>query len=279
MSQNDDGSARLLDRKALIEADIAELRTQARLGEIDAATASELELRYLADLEAVAAELSPPAGDSYEVDDQTPEPSAQVAEPASLRRLLIGAIVVVTVLTGGVWWLADRAFPDLEEPARPASSVGLEVSPADAEAVAGLSLDELAAVVSAHPETNALRLSFADRLLESGRRQEALEEYLVVADNLPTDAEGSHALARIGYLAYVTGQADASVDYLRQSLQRNERNQEARLFLGLVLLYGYADPEALDLLEEVAAIPDLPEDVRQQVETALIDGRNLEDAP
>ncbi len=75
-------------------------------------------------------------------------------------------------------------------------------------------------------------------------------------------------------MAYITGQPHAAEQYVRASLTADPANDEAKLFLGFILLYGMEDPEAaIPWLEEVAAIPNLPATIASQVEAALEEAR------
>jgi len=70
----------------------------------------------------------------------------------------------------------------------------------------------------------------------------------------------------------VTGQPDAAVDYLNQSLEKDPANLEATLFLGIDYLYGLNDAEsALPLLQTVMDDPDIPSDLKSQIQTAIDD--------
>jgi hypothetical protein len=76
-------------------------------------------------------------------------------------------------------------------------------------------------------------------------------------------------------MAYQTGQPEAAKQYLENSLTVDPTNQETKLFLGFVLLYGLDDAEgAIPLLEEIVAIPDLPSELLHSVEAALDEARN-----
>jgi tetratricopeptide (TPR) repeat protein len=133
---------------------------------------------------------------------------------------------------------------------------------------------ELEAVVAAHPESNAMRLALAALYFDRGDYLEAMEHYLAVLDNAPTPEEEAVALARVGWMAYITEQPQTAVAYLEQSIAKDPSYGEAKLFLGVVLLYGMEDPAgALPLLEEVLAMPDLPSELRPEVEQMVAEAR------
>ncbi|MDR9450479.1 MAG: hypothetical protein RI637_04600, partial [Acidimicrobiia bacterium] len=59
------------------------------------------------------------------------------------------------------------------------------------------------------------------------------------------------------------------------SLTVDPTNDETKLFLGFVLLYGLEDPDgALPWLEEVAQISELPPSILSQVEAAIAEARS-----
>lgn len=242
--------------------DLEELSEQAASGELDEATAEELRAGYQAELEAVeqalqdAKSASRPAG-------PPPERSSRRAMAGAL--LLIGAFTVVILL-------AARAL-------RPEEA---SQQPSDAPAAAGdaTTLEQMEQVLAAHPEVNAMRLALADRYFEQGDYSSALNHYLVVASSEATPEEESRALGRIGWMAYITGQVEAAEQYLTASLDVEPGYVEGKLFLGLVRLYGLDDPAgAIPLLEDVVALPDLPPELRAEVEGALEEARSATEAP
>ncbi|MDH5616261.1 MAG: tetratricopeptide repeat protein, partial [Acidimicrobiia bacterium] len=158
------------------------------------------------------------------------------------------------------------------EPASPATDSGapgeLTIDPNT------VSNEQLEEVIAQNPEINAMRLALADRYFDEESFSKALDHYLTVAENNPTPAEEGRALSRIGWMAYITGQPEAAEQYLRTSLTADPTNDETKLFLGFVLLYGLGDADgAIPWLEEVAAIPNLPPSLLAQVEAALDEAR------
>jgi tetratricopeptide (TPR) repeat protein len=138
-----------------------------------------------------------------------------------------------------------------------------------------VSNEQLEAIVAQNPDINAMRLALANRYFEEQDYGKALDHYLTVAENNPTPSEEGLALSRIGWMAYQTGQPEAAKQYLENSLTVDPTNQETKLFLGFVLLYGLDDAEgAIPLLEEIVAIPDLPSELLHSVEAALDEARN-----
>ncbi len=242
--------------------DLEEVSEQVASGELDEATAQELRAGYEAELEAVEQALqrtktsTRPAG---------PPPGRSPRRAMGGALLLIGAFTVVILL-------AARAL-------RPE---GGSQQPSDAPAAASeaTTLEQMEEVLAAHPEVNAMRLALADRYFEQGDYSRALEHYLVVASSEATPEEESRALGRIGWMAYITGQVEEAERYLTASLDAEPDNVEGKLFLGLVRLYGLDDPAgAIPLLEDVVALPDLPPELRAEVERALEEARSAAGEP
>jgi hypothetical protein len=76
-------------------------------------------------------------------------------------------------------------------------------------------------------------------------------------------------------MAYITGAPEAADQYVRAGIDLDATNVEAKLFLGFVTLYGLGNPvEAIPLLEEVAALPELPLNILTQVEDALAEAQS-----
>ncbi|NIA24957.1 MAG: tetratricopeptide repeat protein [Gammaproteobacteria bacterium] len=248
--------ARLTERRDLIARDIQELADQVDAGEIDEATAQDLRARYeqdLAEAEAQLNELPAEPSAPEEAPIETPE------QGRSTKRILIGAGILVAAFTGILVLVISSA-----QTSPPVSNTA---SQSDAGATA---LEQMKAAVAANPDIIEMRLALADQYFEADDFSNALDQYLMVLDQNPTDGEASHTLARVGWLAYVTGQNEAAVDYIDQALKKDPTNLEATLFLGIINLYGLEDPEAaIPLLEEVLAEPNLPPQLRVNIENAL----------
>jgi tetratricopeptide (TPR) repeat protein len=142
------------------------------------------------------------------------------------------------------------------------------------------SRQELESIIAAHPESLAMRLALADLYFDDGDYSASLPHYLGVLEGEPTPLEESRALGRIGWMAYLTGQTTAAADYLEASLEADPDNGEGKLFLAVVLFEGSGDAAgAIPLLEEVLAIPGLPDDMRQAVGAVLDEARSVLESP
>jgi len=257
----------LEERRKIAARDLAELAEQVEAGEIDEATAGTLRANYQAEIDDVEAKLDQlPALDKKHSIEANLEPTG--VQPRSTRRAVIGSVLVIAALSVAIFFAARDINP---EPAATDSAApgALTVDP---NSVTNEQLEE---VVAQNPNINAMRLALADRYFEEQDYGKALDHYLTVAENNPTPVEEGVALSRIGWMAYQTGQPEAAEQYLQTSLTVDPTNQETKLFLGFVLLYGLDDAEAaIPWLEEIAAIPDLPPDILHTVEAALDEARN-----
>ncbi len=248
--------ARLTERRDLIARDIQELADQVDVGEIDEATAQELRARYEQDLAEAEAQLN----------ELPTEPSATEETPVeapeqgrSTKRILVGAGILVAAFTVVLVLVISST-----QTAPPISGAAPLTNSSNPE------IQQMEAAVAANPDIIEMRIALADQYFEANDFSNALNQYLAVLDKDPTDAEASHTLGRVGWLAYVTGQNEAAVQYIDQALKRDHTNLEATLFLGIVDLYGLEDPEsAIPLLEQVLAEPNLPSQLRADIEKAL----------
>jgi len=248
--------ARLTERRDLIARDIQELADQVDAGEIDEATAQELRARYEQDLAEAEAQLNELPTESSTTEEATVEEPQQ---GRSTKRILVGAGILVAAFTVVLVLVISST-----QTSPPASNAASPINPSSAE------LQQMEAAVAANPDIIEMRIALADQYFEANDFSNALNQYLAVLDKDPTDAEASHTLGRVGWLAYVTGQNEAAVQYIDQALKRDPTNLEATLFLGIVDLYGLEDPEsAIPLLEKVLAEPSLPPQLRADIETAL----------
>lgn len=245
--------------------DLEELRQQIADGEIDPEAAAELRTRYESDLAIAEAELTelPQAA--------TPTPAA--ARPAKARvpqtrRILVGAAVVLVVLTAGIVVIARSGDDTPPSAADPASAATLPADEGDAIA-------QLEAAVAAQPDNAPMRLALANLYFERRDYVAAMNHYSMLLSGQPTPQEAAVANARIGWMSYDgLGEPAMAVEFLEAAVAADPGYGEAKLFLGVVLLYGLEDPvAALPYLEEVLDLPDLPEELRPEVETMVEEAR------
>jgi len=97
------------------------------------------------------------------------------------------------------------------------------------------------------PDDLAARLDLAHRYLDAGRVEEALEEYAVVLELDPDDAE---ALAHVGMILYLGERPQEALASVDRALETDPDYPEALFFRGVILLRGLDRPdEAIDALE------------------------------
>jgi tetratricopeptide (TPR) repeat protein len=259
----------LEERREIAIRDLTELAEQVEAGEIDEATADTLRASYQSEVDAVEAEIGAlPASNEKKAAEAIGRPAG--TQTRSTRRAVIGSVLVIAALSVAIFLAAG----DIDStPATTAAGSGgpgdLTIDPNS------VSNEQLEEVVAQNPNINAMRQALADRYFEQQDYSPALEHYLYIAENDPTPAEEGRALSRIGWMAYVTGQPEAAEQYVQTSLTVDPTNDEAKLFLGFILLYGRDDAEgALPWLEEVAQIPNLPEAIQTQVQDAIAEARN-----
>jgi tetratricopeptide (TPR) repeat protein len=262
----------LEERRGIAMRDLAELAEQVEAGEIDEETAKPLRANYQAEFDQVTDQLgllpSPNRQPAHET--KTENETKEGPQPRSARRAIIGSVLVIAALSVAIFLAAGDIDPEPATTAPEAgASGGLSVDPNS------VSNEQLEEVVAQNPTLNAMRLALADRYFEDQDYGRALDHYLFIVENNPTPAEEGRALSRVGWMAYVTDQPEAAEQYVQTSLTADPTNDEAKLFLGFILLYGLEDAEAaIPWLEEVANVPNLPAAIMEQVETALNDARN-----
>ncbi len=243
-------------RRALIEADIRDVRRQLAADELDAATARQLIERYRQELDSIEAG----------TDDGVPE---QAGPARSGRRLagtllLIGAVVAVSVTA----YLAIR-------PREGGFVTGNAEAPVDLSEVTN---DQMEAVIAANPdvpEIAAMRLSLADRYFEAGEFSNALPHYLGALDGVLDRTRRSRALARVGWMTFESGNPAIARSYLEEALAVDSSYAEAHLFLGLLLLAEEDAPGALEHLEPLLDEEYLPEGTRRAIEERIAEARRL----
>ena len=258
----------LEERREIAVRDLTELAEQVEAGEIDQATAETLRASYQAEVDSVEAELGAlPAPSKKQVAESETRPAGM--QSRSTRRAVVGSVLVIAALSVAIFLAAG------EIDSTPATTATGSAAPGDLTVDPdSVSNEQLEEVVAQNPDINAMRMALADRYFEEEDYGKALDHYLTIAGNSPTPAEEGRSLTRIGWMAYTTGQPEAAEQYLQSSLTVDPTNDETKLFLGFVLLYGLNDAEgALPWLEEVAEVPELPPTLLTQVETAIAEAR------
>ena len=257
----------LAERRDLIRRDLDELAAQVEKAEIGAATADRLRANYQAELELLDSALRELPEGPHEPAGAADAPEIVAPHSRSPRRMVVGSLVVITALSVAIGFAARDAEPQNSQPI--SSSPGeLIVDPAT------VSNEQLETVVAANPNINGMRMALADRYFAAEDYGAALDHYLYIADNGPSPEEATKALARIGWMAYISGLADEAKTYVEASLTADPTNAEATLFLGFITLYGLGDAEtAIPQLEAALDLPNLSANVISQIEDALTEAR------
>jgi tetratricopeptide (TPR) repeat protein len=261
----------LEERIRLAQQDIEDLQRQVDDGELDEDTAADLEARYRSDLES--------AEDALKGMPQAKKPSRPAAKqqpaPASsdswwttprIMAVAAGAMVLLTVV---IVVLATSGGD--EEPG--AEGVLTSVDGTPQPGTGGVA--ELEAAVAAQPENNAMRLALAGIYFESGDFMNAMNHYSSITGNDPTPADAAIANARIGWMAWAALNDPATaLSFLDAAIGLDPAYGEAVLWKGIVLLYGMEDGDAaIPLFERVLELPDLPPELRPDVENMLDEAR------
>jgi tetratricopeptide (TPR) repeat protein len=253
--------ARLIERRDVVRRDLLELAVQRETGEVASDTAERLRRTYESELDALDSAIEELPDEEPERSYEEPPTSTGRGSRLSWRRV-VGSLVFIGILVVAFVLVSNNAN-DTGQPVGD-SPGDLTVDPAS------VSNEELEAVVAANPKVNGMRMALADRYFAAEEYGSALDHYLILLENNPSADEESKALARIAWIAYRTGLAEAAEEYARSSLEVDPNNSEAKLYIGFITFYGLGDAEAaIPQLEAALEIPNLSENVISQIEDAL----------
>lgn len=265
----------LVERRELVKRDLEELGTQVEEGEVTAATAERLRSAYLAELDSLDHAIRDlPAPEAASARERRPEarskgngedgPSAGGRSP---KAIIVGSLVIVAILSVVIAFAARDSSPREQEGAE----VGTGELTIDPDSVSNEQLEE---VVAANPGIIGMRMALADRYFDAEEYGSALDHYLHIADNATDPTDESKALARIGWMAYITGLPQEADRYVAASLRVDPANAEGVLYRGFVTLYGLGDAAAaIPELESALQLSNLSANVVSQIETALDEAR------
>jgi tetratricopeptide (TPR) repeat protein len=267
----------LRERRDSVRRDIEELALQVDEGEVDPETAERLRTSYERELDALNASLGergdempaapPRPAEPEPILEPEPIPEPREGRARSTNRAVTGGVLLLGALAVIMYFAVQSAEPD-DAPPGGAATGDLIVDPAT------VSNEELEAVVAANPDVTAMRMALADRYFEAEAYGASLDHYLNIAENSSDPRERSKALARVGWMAYITDQAEAADEYLVRSLEADPTNSEAILYRGFVTLYGLEDAEAaLPQLEAAQQLTNISQGVIDQIDDALEDAR------
>jgi len=237
----------LEDRVRLAEQDIADLQQQVDDGEIDEETAASLEERYRSDLDDARTGLAgmPKPVKAPQGAKAKPAPASSARASIGRTPLIIGAAVAAMVLLTVIIVVLATGGDDAPNP------------------------------TAASYDDNTAQLAAAQGFFEAGDYMNAMNSYSGVTAGNPSPGDAAIANARIGWMAWVAlNDPVTALSFLDASIALDPGYGEAVLWKGVVLLYGMEDgARAAPLLEQVLLFPDLPEELRPDVELMLEEAR------
>lgn len=247
--------ARMRERIAQAERDIAELEEEVARGDIDEETAERLREKYQRERSELVAQLESGA---VEIDDL----------PGSLftPRRLAGAAILVVAAAGLALWVVKAV-----------GGGGSSVEGVAADVVAGeaVSLDDVTneqmeEVVAQNPDIVRMRIALADRYFAEGDASNALRHYLYVLDDLGVQDPG--VLANVGWMTFLAGVPDVALAYVERSLEIQPDGGIAFWYLANIQFYGLNDAEeAAEPLQRFLEYEDLPEELRVAADELLVE--------
>lgn len=242
-------------RRAQAVADIEGVAEQVEAGELDEAAAKTLVARYQAELDALENEAEP-------VEEQAGWSRRRVVGTL----LLVGALVAVSALAYAAIRPRDGGF------------VTGDVGGVDLDSVTNDQMEAVIAASEGVADVAAMRVALADRYFDELNYPSALPHYLEALDGQLDSGRRARALARIGWMTFVSGVADVAESYLGLALETDPEYDEARFFLGLIMLDGCRPDEALRLLEPLLTLESVPDDVRADIERSIGGAQALQEA-
>jgi tetratricopeptide (TPR) repeat protein len=93
--------------------------------------------------------------------------------------------------------------------------------------------------VRQHPGDLAARLDLAERYLQAGQAQDAIEQYL---EALKIDPHNAEARATLGYVLFVAGKPDKGLEQVDQALADDPNYADGLYYRGVILLNGLHRP-------------------------------------
>lgn len=263
MTERDRSPAAL--RRQMAERDIEEVQRQVADGELDEETAGALIRRYRTEIE----HLEPELEHEYEREGVgTVEPAMSPATAASRRRRAAGTLLLLAVFAG----VSLTAYYAI----RPREGGFITGDQQGAVDLSQITNDQMEAVIAANPdvpEIAAMRLRLADRYFDEGEFSSALPHYLGALEGTLDRTRRARGMARVGWMSYLSGAEQIAEAYLVEALEIDPDYRETYLFLGLIRLDQGDGSGALDLLEPLLALEDLPDGTRRIVEDAVAEAR------
>ena len=227
--------------------DLIALDTQVESGEIDAASAADLRLRYEAEAAAALRDL-----------DSALAPPVAGRSPRRVAVAVAGfSVIAALIVFGLVKAIQPRPEGGFATGGRDTSSVDLST----------ISNEEMEAVVAANPDVISMRLALARRYVEAGDFSSALPHYFEV---LEREERNPEALMYMGWMTYLSGDAATGVALIEQSLEAAPGDMLATWLLANAIYHGLDDRmRAVPLLEAVLASGEAPPEIVSQAEQMI----------
>ena len=192
---------RQLTRHQQVVQDIEAVRDQQEAGDLDRVTAERLLARYESELQTL-----------QETDSTDSHPMIGKRRWVGAL-ILIGVFTAVAVLAYGAIRPREGGFVtgDIGTGNVGTGNVGTDV---DLDTVTN---DQMEAVIASNPDVPqvaAMRLALADRYFDEGAFSDGLPHYLAALEGELDSVRRARALARIGWMTFVSGRSDVAVRVL-----------------------------------------------------------------
>lgn len=251
-------AARLRERIAQAERDLAEIDEQVADGEIDDATADRLRSRYEAERKEMLELLQ---AHSDEVRASADGPVAKGDALITPRRLAGAAILTIAAAAlafGVVQVVGDSAT----------EGVASDVAAGEGANLDDITNEQMEEVVAQNPDIAPMRLALADRYFADGDFSKALNHYMYVLDTL--GVQDASALANVGWMTYLSGASDVGVSFVERSLELQPDGGIAFWYLANIRLRGLGDAAgAIEPLNSLLEYDNLPAELRSEAEALL----------
>lgn len=239
-----------IDQIEQVDRDLVDIEAQVAAGELDTATAARLRAAYEEERAAL-----------LEAEAATPE-TGSTRSPQ--RTLVGGAILAVGIVAIAVF--AAVSLRDDSPAAEVSDGVATEVLAGGSGIdLSEVTTEEMEAVVSENPTIVGMRLALAGRYVDAGDHSSALEHYLTVLDQ---DPEQPEALAMVGWLSFLAGEAELAEPFVVKALDIEPDYPLAWWFLANVKVAN-GDPDAASQAIERLLAYDLSQEVRAEAERFL----------
>lgn len=257
-------AARIADQIDQVDRDLVEVDEQVEAGELDEATAARLRSAYRSERAALEEQLADLTTSNGEPASST-DGASRSRSRAVAGTAIVGVAAVVVALVA-VFSLQERT---------PAGETTDGIATAAMESGGGrdlsaVGIEEMEAVVAQNPNIPGMRLALADRYVEAGDYSRALEHYMVVLDQEP---ENPTALARVGWLTFLSDEAELAEPFIVRALAIEPDFPQAYWYLANVRIQMGNSRGAIEPLERLLSY-DLPGDVRAQAEQMLAEARS-----